>query len=63
MIHRTKTTLSLAPAIILLFVWIALAPGLAEQVSKFYLVALGVLSALVAAWSISMFAHALIEKE
>lgn len=63
MINRAKTTLSLAPAIILLFVWIALAPHLAEQVSILYLVALGVLSALVAAWSISMFAHGLAKKE
>lgn len=62
MINRAKTTLSLAPAIILLFLWVALAPRLAEQVGTFYLVSLGVLSALVAAWSISMFAHDLANK-
>ena len=63
MINRAKTTLSLAPAIILLFVWIAVAPSLRELVSTFHLVTLGVLSALVAAWSISMFAHELAKKE
>ncbi len=63
MINRTKTTLSLAPAIILLFIWIAISPSLREQVSTFHLVALGVLSALVSAWSVSMFAHELLKKE
>lgn len=60
MIHRVKTTLSLTPAVILLFVWIAVAPSLAEQLTTFYLVALGILSAVVAAWSISMFVHELV---
>ncbi len=63
MITRAKKTLSIAPATILLFVWIALAPQLVEQVSTLYLVALGVLSALVASWSISMFAIELAKKE
>ena len=63
MITRARKALSIAPATILLFVWIALAPQLVEQVSTLYLVALGVLSALVASWSISIFAIELARKE
>ena len=63
MINRAKTTLMLVPAIVLLFVWIAVAPSLREQASTVYLVSMAVLSATVTAWSISAFAHTLVKKE
>jgi len=63
MIDRAKKTLYLAPALTLLFVWIAAAPGLAASYSPSRVVVLAILSALVSAWCISLFAHSLITKE
>lgn len=63
MINRAKETLYLTPAIILLFVWIAAAPRLVEQVSTLYLIMLAVLSSLVAAWCIASFAHAMFSRK
>ena len=57
---RLKHTLYLAPAILLLFIWIASAPSLIALLSAWELVCAAVITSLVAAWCITLFAHALL---
>lgn len=57
--NRLKHSMYLAPAIFLLLIWIAAAPGLVAQQHPWIVVAYAVASALVAAWFITLFAQAL----
>jgi len=56
---RLKHTLYLVPAILLLLMWIATAPTLVAQRSPLELLGAAVITALVATWCITLFAHAL----
>ena len=56
---RIKHSLYLTPAILLLLMWIATAPSLIAQVSVMEVLGAAMLTALVATWSITLFAHAL----
>jgi len=56
---RIKHTLYLAPAILLLLMWIATAPALIAQRSSWEVLGAAALTALVATWCITLFAHAL----
>lgn len=56
---RIKHSLYLAPAILLLLMWIACAPSLIALNSPMGVLGAAVLTALVATWSITLFAHAL----
>ncbi len=56
---RIKHTLYLTPAILLLFMWIACAPTFIAAHSLSVVLAFLVASAIVAAWCIVLFAHAL----
>lgn len=56
---RLKHTLYLAPAIILLLMWIAAAPSLIAQRSAWEVLGVAIITALVATWCVTLFAHAL----
>ena len=56
---RLKHTLYLAPAIVLLLMWIATAPSLVAQRSPWELLGAAIVTALAATWCITLFAHAL----
>jgi hypothetical protein len=57
--NRIKQTLCLAPAILLIFMWIVTAPSLIAQRSAWEVLAAAFVSALVVAWCVTLFAHAL----
>jgi hypothetical protein len=57
--NRIKHTLYLAPAVFLGLIWILAAPSLVQQNNLFIIVGAAFLTALVIAWCITMFAHAL----
>ncbi len=56
---RLKHTLYLAPATLLLLVWIAAAPALIAQRNIWEVLGAAALTALAATWCITLFAHAL----
>lgn len=56
---RLKHTLYLTPAILLLLVWIAAAPSLIAQRSSWEVLGAAAVTALMATWCITLFAHAL----
>ena len=56
---RIKHTLYLAPAILLLFAWILCAPSVLAICSLPVVIGLLAGSAIMATWSIDLFAHAL----
>lgn len=56
---RIKHTLYLAPAILLLLMWIAAAPSLIAQRSSLEVMSSAAVTALIATWCITLFAHAL----
>lgn len=56
---RIKHTLYLAPAILLLFAWILCAPSVLAICSLPVVIGLLASSAMLAAWCIVLFAHAL----
>ena len=56
---RMKHTLYLAPAILLLFMWIACAPSFIAANSLFVVLGFLVASAIMVSWCIVLFAHAL----
>lgn len=57
--NRIKHTLYLTPAVLLLLVWMAAAPGLILQLKPWQLIAAAAATALVVTWCITLFAHAL----
>lgn len=57
--NRIKHTIYLAPAVFLLLIWIVVAPSLIEQHSRFLVVGYAAVTALVATWCITLFAHAI----
>jgi len=57
--NRIKHSIYLAPAVFLLLLWIAAAPSLVAQQRPWIVVAYAAVSALVATWCITLFAHAL----
>lgn len=56
---RVIHTLYLVPAILLLFMWIAVAPALVAQHSPWEVMGAAVITALVATWCITLFVHAI----
>lgn len=56
---RIKHTFYLAPAILLLLMWIAAAPSLIAQYSALGVLSLATVTALIVTWCITLFAHAL----
>ena len=56
---RIKHTLYLTPAILLLFMWIACAPSFIATYSPYVVLGFSIASALIVAWCIVLFAHAL----
>jgi hypothetical protein len=61
LLTRLKHSLYLAPAVLLLLTWIIAAPSLvAGRFSMGYIIAFLVATALVMAWCITLFAHALL---
>lgn len=56
---RIIHTLYLAPAILLLFMWIAVAPSLVAQRSSWEVLGAAAITALMATWCITLFALAL----
>jgi hypothetical protein len=56
---RIKHTLYLAPAILLLLMWIATAPSLIAQRSPWEVLGAAAITALVVTWCITIFFHAL----
>lgn len=56
---RIIHTLYLAPAVLLLLMWIAVAPALIEQRSSWEVLGAAAITALMATWCITLFAHAL----
>ena len=59
MINRIKHTLYLTPAVLLLLIWIVAAPSLVQQRTLWELLGFALVTALVATWCITLFAHAL----
>lgn len=57
--NRIKHSIYLAPAVFLLLLWIATAPNLIVLLSPWQLVGVAALTAGVATWCITLFAHAL----
>ena len=57
---RVMHTLYLAPAVLLLLVWIAAAPSFLQQRSVWEFLIFAVFTALTATWCITLFAHALL---
>jgi len=57
--NRIKHTIYLTPAILLLFMWIAIAPSLIVQRSSWEVLCVAAVVALVASWCTTLFAHAL----
>ena len=56
---RIIHTLYLAPAVLLLFMWVAVAPALIAQRSSWEILGAAAVTALMATWCITLFAHAL----
>lgn len=56
---RIKHVIYLAPAVVLLLIWIATAPSLISQYRPAVVVACAVVTGIVIAWCITLFAHAL----
>ena len=56
---RIKHTLYLGPAIVLLLMWIAVAPTLIALRSSIEVLGAAIVTALVVTWCITLFAHAL----
>ncbi len=57
--NRIKHTIYLTPAVFLLLIWIVVAPSLIAQHSPVVVVGFAAVSALVATWCITLFAHAI----
>jgi len=57
---RLKHTLYLVPAVLLLLIWVVSAPGLVTQRSIGEIVGAALATALVAAWCITLFFHAVL---
>ncbi len=56
--NRIIHTIYLAPAILLLLMWIAVSPVLIAQLSSLKLLAAVIVTAIMMAWCITLFAHA-----
>jgi CBS-domain-containing membrane protein len=56
---RIIHTFYLAPAILLLLMWIAAAPSLVAQRSPWEVLGAATVTALVATWCVTLFVHAL----
>ena len=56
---RIKHTLYLTPSILLILMWIVAAPSLVEQRSTWEILVAALVTAVVAAWCITLFAHSL----
>jgi hypothetical protein len=55
---RLLHTLYLAPAVVLLLMWIVAVPGLIERHNSWEVLGIAVVIALVVTWCITLFVHA-----